>query len=152
MILCPCLMYYFFICKSSISPLIQSSTCDILNRNRPASGLWCYDGRLSRPDSLAPTEVMRWSSEFWSLVKLVRSMFHIVIYPIYVSCLSRSFRVGIKLCSFPSFLSPFYSTLAQLGTQPTFTWACYSIRFFWLGICQVLHKRVYQSHPWTGGN
>ncbi|KAH9449575.1 hypothetical protein MJO28_010699 [Puccinia striiformis f. sp. tritici] len=46
MILFPCLMYYFFIC------------------------LWCYDGKLSRPDSLNPKEVIRWSSEFWQLIKL----------------------------------------------------------------------------------
>ncbi|KAA1076030.1 C-24(28) sterol reductase [Puccinia graminis f. sp. tritici] len=46
MILFPCLMYYFFIC------------------------LWCYDGQLSRPDSLHPTEIIRWSSEFWKLIKL----------------------------------------------------------------------------------
>ncbi|OAV97665.1 hypothetical protein PTTG_01138 [Puccinia triticina 1-1 BBBD Race 1] len=46
MILFPCLMYYFFIC------------------------LWCYDGKLSRPDSLHPKEVIRWSTEFWHLIKL----------------------------------------------------------------------------------
>ncbi|KNZ49826.1 delta24(24(1))-sterol reductase [Puccinia sorghi] len=38
MILFPCLMYYFFIC------------------------LWCYDGKLSRPESLQPSEVIRWST------------------------------------------------------------------------------------------
>lgn len=34
-------------------------------------GLWCYDGKLSRPESLQPSEVIRWSSEFWQLIELV---------------------------------------------------------------------------------
>ncbi|CAH7672641.1 delta24(24(1))-sterol reductase [Phakopsora pachyrhizi] len=46
MVLFPFLMYYFFIC------------------------LWCYEGRLSRPDSLALGDISKWSSEFWNLVKI----------------------------------------------------------------------------------
>ncbi|KAH9808967.1 ergosterol biosynthesis ERG4/ERG24 [Melampsora americana] len=46
MVFFPSLMYYFFIC------------------------LWCYDGKLSRPDSLMPSDVISWWTEFWGLIKL----------------------------------------------------------------------------------
>lgn len=46
MIFFPCMMYYFFIC------------------------LWCYDGKLSRPSSLYPSDVLFWASDFWDMVKL----------------------------------------------------------------------------------
>ncbi|KAG0147721.1 hypothetical protein CROQUDRAFT_91046 [Cronartium quercuum f. sp. fusiforme G11] len=45
-LLFPSLMYYFFIC------------------------LWCYDGKLSVPQSLAPQDVLSWGTEFCGLIKM----------------------------------------------------------------------------------